>query len=84
MAVKLTAVYVDVVTPVIFVNVVLSSEDCHCIVPVFPVNVINVLLDPAHTELAPLIIPATGDGLTVIVTFGVVADPQLPFVTTAW
>ena len=48
-----------------------------------PVKVNIVLFVTSHTEPAPLIIPALADGLTVIVTFDVVAEPQLPFVTTA-
>ena len=49
----------------------------------FPVNVRVVLFVPAHTDAAPVIVPATGNGVTVIVTFDVVADPQPPFTTTA-
>ena len=64
-------------------NVRLSLDDCHCIVPVFPLRVNNVLLVPEQTVLAPLMLPATDAGLTVIVTDVVVADEQTPLVTTA-
>ena len=61
----------------------LSDDDCHCIVPVFPVKVSMVLLVPVQTVAAPLMLPATDVGLTVIVTLGVVAEEQTPLVTTA-
>ena len=65
------------------VKVTLSEDDCHCIVPVFPLKVSTVLLVPVQTAVAPEILPATDAGFTVIVTLDVVADEQTPFVTTA-
>ena len=66
-----------------FVKVTLSEDDCHCIVPVFPLKVSTVLLVLVQTVAAPLMLPATDAGLTVIVTLAVVADEQAPLVTTA-
>ena len=65
------------------VNVLLSVDDCHCIVPVFPDKVNTVAFVPEQTVVAPVIVPATEIGLTVIVTEAVVADEQTPLVTTA-
>ena len=61
----------------------LSGDDCHWIVPVFPLNVKVVLLVPLQTVAAPLMLPATLAGFTVIVTLEVVAEAQAPLVTTA-
>ena len=66
-----------------FVKVTLSEDDCHCIVPVLPFKVNTVLLVPVQTVAAPLMLPATDAGVTVIVTLAVVAEEQTPFVTTA-
>ena len=66
-----------------FVKVTLSEDDCHCIVPVFQLKVSRVLLVPVQTVAAPVMLPATDAGFTVIVTLVVVADEQTPFVTTA-
>ena len=63
-------------------KVTLSEDDCHCIVPVFPLKVSMVLLVPVQTVAAPLMLPATDVGLTAIVTLEVVADEQTPLVTT--
>ena len=57
---KFTAAKVELVAPAILLNVILSGEDCHCIVPVFPANVNVVLFVPEHTVAAPEIVPATG------------------------
>ena len=46
-------------------NVVLSDDDCHWIVPVLPLKVNTVLFVPVHTAALPLIVPATLAGLTV-------------------
>ncbi len=53
------ALKVDKLALVIFVKVTLSEEDCHWIVPVFPLNVNVVLFVPLHTVPAPEIVPAT-------------------------
>ena len=76
------AVYVDEVAPTILLNVTLSGDDCHWIVPVFPLNVKVVLLAPLQTVAAPLMLPATLAGFTVITTLEVVAEAQVPLVTT--
>ena len=73
----------DAVALLMFVKVLLSEEDCHCIVPVFPVKVSTVLLVPVQTAVAPLMLPETDVGLTAIVTLEVFADEQTPLVTTA-
>ena len=77
------AVYVDAVAPPMSLKVMLSGDDCHWMVPVFPLNVKVVLLVPLQTVPAPLMLPAMLAGFTVIVTLGVVAEVQLPLVTTA-
>ena len=59
--------YVGEVTPVIFVKVMLSAEDCHWMVPVDPLNVSTELLAPEQTVVLPEIVPTTVAGLTVIV-----------------
>ena len=61
----------------------LSEEDCHCIVPVFPLKVSTVLLVPVQTVAAPVMLPATDAGVTVIVTLEVFAGAQTPLVITA-
>ena len=66
-----------------FVKVTLSEEDCHCIVPVFPLKVSTVLLVPVQTVAAPVMLPATDAGVTVIVTLEVFAGAQTPLVITA-
>ena len=71
------------VAEVMLVNVVLSGDDCHCIVPVFPESVNVVLLTPVHTVAAPAILPDTDVGLTVTATEAEVAGAQKPLVTTA-
>ena len=73
--------YVDVPVPTFVHGPMADADDCHCIVPALPVNV-NSVLKPEHKVEAPLMLPAVGDGLTVIVSIGVVAV-QLPFVTVA-
>ena len=64
-------------------KVTLSEEDCHCIVPVFPVKVSTVLLVPVQTAVAPLMLPETDVAFTFIVTLEVVAELHAPLVTTA-
>ena len=64
-----------------FENVVLSVDDCHCIVPLLPLSVNIVLFVPVHTVPAPLIVPATLIELTVAVTLLEVDNAQAPFVT---
>jgi hypothetical protein len=65
--VRLAAVYVDAVAPLISVKLILSVDDCHWIVPVFPLNVNVVLLLVAHTVVPPLTVPPTEAGFTVII-----------------
>ena len=79
----LVTVYVDDVAPLILLKVVLSEEDCHCMVPVWPLKVRIVLLVPVQTAVAPAMLPATDVGLTVIVMLDVVSELQAPLVTTA-
>ena len=64
-------------------NVMLSVDDCHCMVPVFPLKVSTVLFVPEQTVVAPVIVPATDTGFTFIVTDGVFAAKQTPLVTAA-
>ena len=52
-------------------------------VPVFPLKVNIVLLVTVHTVVAPVMLPATDAGFTVIVTLEVLAEVQTPLVTTA-
>jgi hypothetical protein len=60
-----------------FVHVVLSGEDCHWIVPVYPAKVSNVELVPEQTAVdAGVIEPATEVGLTVTVTTAEFNVPQ--------
>jgi len=83
-AARLVAVYVAAVANAIFVQVALSGDDCHWMVPVFPARVNNVELVPAHTLVeAGVIEPATGAGLTLITTLVVFADEHGLLVTTA-
>ena len=69
--------------PLILEKVELSEDDCHCIVPVFPLKVSTVLLVPVQTVVGPVMLPATDVGLTFIVTLDVVAELHAPLVTTA-
>jgi hypothetical protein len=62
---------------------VLSELDCHWIVPVLPLNVKVVLFVPEQTVAAPLTVPATDVGFTVMVALAVLAAAQTPLVTTA-
>ena len=64
-------------------KVILLGDDCHWMEPVLPESVKVVLLVPAQTVDAPLMLPATLAGLTVIVTLEEVAEAQAPLVTTA-
>jgi hypothetical protein len=66
-----------------FVKFVLSVLDCHWIVPVLPESVSTVLLLPVHTVAAPLMVPATDIGFTVMVALDVVTEEHTPLVTTA-
>ena len=66
-----------------FVKFVLFVELCHWIVPVLPLNVKVVLFVPEQTVAAPLTVPATDAGFTVIVALAVLAAAQTPLVTTA-
>ena len=65
-----------------FEKVLLSGDDCHCIVPVLPLRVRTVLLVPVQTVVAPAMLPATEVGFTVIVML-VAAEEQTPLVETA-
>ena len=64
-------------------NVILSVETCHCIVPVLPVKVIFVGEVPVQIVWFPLTVPATEVGLTVTVTTLELTEEQAPLVTTA-
>ena len=66
-----------------FVKFTLLALDCHWIVPVLPLSVSVVLLVPVQTVAAPLTVPATDVGLTVMVTLALFAAVQTPLVTTA-
>ena len=52
------------------------------IVPVWPLNVIDPLFVPVHTDVLPAVVPPT-TCVTVIVAFDELADAQTPFCTTA-
>ena len=52
-------------------------------VPVWPLKVNTVLLVPVHTVVAPVMLPETDVGLTVIVILEVVAAEQTPLATNA-
>ena len=81
---KFVAVYVDAVAPPMFVQVVLSGDDCHWMVPVFPAKVNNVEFVPLQSVVdAGVIDPATAAGFTVMTTLAVLAGAQTPLVTTA-
>ena len=66
-----------------FVKFVLSVLDCHWIVPVLPDSVSVVLFVPEQTVAAPLMVPATDTGFTVIVALAVLTALHTPLVTTA-
>ena len=83
MADKLVAVYVWPVAPGMFVKVLLSDDDCHCTVPLLPLNVKLVLFVPVQTVAAPLIEPGTERGLTVTAIEVVVDEEHGLLVTTA-
>ena len=57
--------YVAPVCEAMVVNVTLSDDDCHWMVPVFPDKVKVVLFVPEQTVAAPAIDPAIDDGLTI-------------------
>ena len=63
------------------------GDDCHCMVPVFPFKVNNVLFVPEQTVVAPVILPATEVGLTVNKTLCDVivgqVNPEGPVITTS-
>ena len=61
----------------------LSVDDCHCIVPVFPDKVNTVAFVPEQIVVAPAIVPATEIGFIVIApeTFEVTV-PHVPETTT--
>ena len=82
-AIKFDAVYVCPVAEAMLPNVILSPDDCHCMVPVFPPRVNKVVLVPVQTLVAPVIVPATDTGFTVIITDAVFAAKQTPLVTAA-
>jgi hypothetical protein len=66
-----------------FVKFVLSVLDCHWIVPVLPESVKVVLFVPVQTVAAPLIVPATDTGFTVMVALALLVELHTPLVTTA-
>jgi hypothetical protein len=65
------------------VKFTLFALDCHCTVPVLPDSVKVVLFVPEQTVAAPVMVPATDAGFTVIVALALFAALQTPFVTTA-
>ncbi len=67
----------------ILVNVILSVDTCHCIVPVFPVKVILAGEVPVQIVWFPLTVPATELGFTVTVTTLELTEAQTPLLTTA-
>ncbi len=71
------------VAPVMLLNVILSVETCHCIVPVFPVKVIFAGEVPEQIVWFPLTVPATEVVFTVTVTTLEFTEGQTPLVTTA-
>ena len=79
MVVRLVAVKL-VVALAIFVTLEVKSltvEDCHWMVPTFPLKVSEVLFVPVQTVVLPAIVPPTDAGLTVTATDARVADGQL-------
>ena len=67
----------------ILLNVILSVETCHCIVPVLPVKVIFAGEVPEQIVWFPLTVPAKEVGFTVTVTTPEFIEGQTPLVTTA-
>jgi hypothetical protein len=65
------------------VKLVLFVELCHWIVPVLPDSVSVVLFVPEQTVAAPLTVPATDTGFTVMVALALLTAAQTPLVTTA-
>lgn len=55
----------------------LTVEDCHWMVPTFPLKDSEELFVPVHTVVLPEIVPPTDAGLTVTATDPRVADGQL-------
>ena len=71
------------VAAAMLLNVILSVDICHCMVPVFPVRVI-VDVDPLQImEGLAVAVPPTELGVTVTITLVVVALAHAPLVTTA-
>ena len=67
----------------ILVNVMLSGDDCHCIMPVLPVNVMAVELPEQRVPFAGVAVPPAETGLTVTVAVVELAEAHTPLVTTA-
>ena len=62
----------------------MSEEYCHLLtVPIFPVKDRVVELFSAQTEVLPETEPPTEAASTVIVAIKLLAEEQVPFVTTA-
>jgi hypothetical protein len=75
----LVTVYVDAVALLMLEKLVLSVDDCHCTLPVFPESVKTVLLASGHTDVAPAIEPATDAAFTVTVSVAAaLAQPPEP------
>lgn len=70
-------VNVDAFAPTIFVKVELSGDDCHCIVPVFPANVILAGEIPEQIVWLEEAVPPTLVGLTVTANALDVPFPQV-------
>ena len=77
------AIHVAEVAPLILLNVLLSCDDCHWIVPVYPPRVTVVLFVPEQTVPPPDTVPPTDAGKTVMVAVVLLAGEQTPLVDTA-
>jgi hypothetical protein len=75
-------VYDADVAALILVNVRLSVDDCHWMVPVFPVKLSVVVLPEHIVRLEAVAVPATDTGFTVTVSVFELAEAQTPLVTT--
>ena len=53
------------VAPLMLLNVELFVDDCHWMLPVYPLNVSVVLFVPEFTMPAPVIVPEADAALTV-------------------
>ena len=65
------------------VKVVPLGDDCHCMLPVFPANVIVVAEPEQSILLVAVTAPPTECGLTATVSIVELAEAHIPLVTTA-